>query len=427
MERDNVQALAMCGLSITNYGLFYGTSILLARTLSVRDFDDYNVAVSTVLILVAVATLGLEKYALRCLPALRHAEDWPHARGFMMFARRAILAWSIALVVLLGIALEGTLALRGRDYHLAIVVVACFLPVIALVQFVLEVVTAYGGHVKAVAIYRILLPIFLLLLNAAVWFSPLDTNAVSAAICFGAAWILTLGALLLLARRQVPKAVWEVKPLQQPGVWVRGALPLVASSLILNLFAQTGVIILELLHPNQAVVSAYALAFQTGSFVVILGTATNRLYSPQIAALLASADVDGMRAIARQRLRLIGPITMIYLVLIFVFGKSILSVFGKEFVSAYPAMCVIAIGASISTFFSLAPTYLHFTDRSRIVLGLMVASVGMSLALSFPLGKHFGSLGAAVAYAVPISSLYLGLRFYAVRDLARYEREMNSK
>jgi hypothetical protein len=52
---------------VANYALLYVTSILLARTLSVPDFDDYNVAVSSVLVLTSLATLGLEKYALRCL------------------------------------------------------------------------------------------------------------------------------------------------------------------------------------------------------------------------------------------------------------------------------------------------------------------------------------------------------------------------
>jgi len=124
MPREQIQALALCGLSLTNYAFFYLTSILLARTLSVRDFDDYNVAVSTTLLLTATATLGLEKYALRCLPTLSHAKDWSQSRGFLLFSQRLIVASSVALVVSLGIALEGTLALRGNDYHAAIVIVA---------------------------------------------------------------------------------------------------------------------------------------------------------------------------------------------------------------------------------------------------------------------------------------------------------------
>jgi O-antigen/teichoic acid export membrane protein len=423
LGHENVQALVLCGLSLANYALFYLTSILLARTLSVREFDDYHVGIATVLVLAAFATFGLEKYALRCLPALGHAQNWPQSRGYLLFSSRFVLVSSIALVVILGVTLEGTLALSEQDYHVAIVIVALFLPVIALFQLGLEVVTAYGGQVKAVAIYRLLFPIVLLLLNFAVWYSPVSSSAVSAAICYGAAWIIAFVALAVLAKRQVPAPVWQAKPTKLPAVWIRGALPLLASSLVLTMFAQTGVIILELNHPNQAVVSAYAVAYQTGTFVVILATATNRLYSPKISELLVSRDVRTMRAIARRRLFLVGPLAVTFLILIVVFGRSILAVFGQEFVSAYPAMCVIAAGASISTLFSLAPTYLQFTDRNRLVLATMVASVCLNLALCFPLSYYFGSLGAAVAYAIPISILYVGLRLHAARDLSRLESQ----
>jgi len=76
MKQQRKQALVLCGFSLANYALLYVTSILLARTLSVPDFDDYNVAVSSVLVMTALATLGLEKYALRCLPPWRSHEDW---------------------------------------------------------------------------------------------------------------------------------------------------------------------------------------------------------------------------------------------------------------------------------------------------------------------------------------------------------------
>jgi O-antigen/teichoic acid export membrane protein len=425
MPSEHLRALALCGLSLANYGLFYVISILLARSLSIRDFDDYNVAVSSVLVLTALATLGLEKYALRCLPALQQQEDWSQSRGFLQFSQRRILIWSCALVVLLGVSLEGTLALRGKDYHLAIVIVALFLPMIGLFQFLLEVVTAYGGQLKAVATYRLLFPLALLVLIAVVSVSPLASNAISAAVCYGAAWIISFAVLQILAKWQVPTAVWQAQPTQEPRLWVRGAIPLVASSFLLTMFAQTGVIVLELNHPNQPVVSAYAVAFQTGTFVVVLATATNRLYSPKISELLQIGDVEALHLAVRRRLTLIAPLTIIFLALIFVFGRSILAVFGPEFVSAYPALCVIATGASVSTLFSLAPTYLQFTDRSRVVLTGMVVAVTLSLALCFPLSYRFGALGAAVAYAAPISILYVMLRLYAMRDLARY-RDLNS-
>jgi len=52
-------------LALANYALMYAANILLARSLTVDDFDDYSVALSIVTMLSTLATLGLEKYVLR--------------------------------------------------------------------------------------------------------------------------------------------------------------------------------------------------------------------------------------------------------------------------------------------------------------------------------------------------------------------------
>jgi O-antigen/teichoic acid export membrane protein len=418
-----MQALVLCGFSVANYTLLYLTSILLARNLTVPDFDDYNVAVSAVLVMTSLATLGLEKYALRCLPAWHNHQDWARSRGFLLFSRKLILSLSVVLVILFCIGLEFTLSLRGKPYHVAIVIVALFLPATAMFQFILEVAAAYGGQLKGVASYRLLFPALLIVLNAAVWIA-LAANGVSAAFCYGMAWVIAIAVLYVTTQSYVPAQVWHAKPKREPSVWVRGALPMAAGSLVLTMLAQTGVIILELNHPDEAVVSAYAVAFQTGTFVVILATATNRLYAPRISALLDRGDFDALRSMARYRLLVIGPLTIVYLLALLLFGSSILSLFGEQYSTEYWALCLIALGASISTIFSLAPTYMHFTNRDRTVLAALAAAAILNIALCIPLSDRYGALGAAIAYAVPVSLLHVGLWLYELTDLVRYKLAM---
>ena len=75
----------------------------------------------------------------------------------------------------------------------------------------------------------------------------------------------------------------------------------------------------------------------------------------------------------------------------------------------------------MSTIFSLSPTYMHFTNRDRIVLPALGASVVLNLALCIPLSDRYGALGAAIAYAVPVSLLLAGLWLFELYDLVRYK------
>ena len=130
LHPNNFRSLLMFALALANYALMYIANILLARSLTVDDFDDYSVALSIVTMLSTLATLGLEKYALRAVALFRDRQDWPKFRGFWLFSLRTISGFSLILVALLGFVLEAILAIHHADYHIAIVIYACFLPII---------------------------------------------------------------------------------------------------------------------------------------------------------------------------------------------------------------------------------------------------------------------------------------------------------
>lgn len=138
---NNFSSLMLFGLSLSNYLLMYLANIILARHLSIDAFDDYSVAISVVTLLSTIATLGLEKYALRLIALYIEREDWRRLRGFWLFSVRAIVLFSVLLMGMLGVGLETFLAWRNAEFHIAIVIYAGFLPAIALCLFLIEVIS----------------------------------------------------------------------------------------------------------------------------------------------------------------------------------------------------------------------------------------------------------------------------------------------
>jgi O-antigen/teichoic acid export membrane protein len=105
LHPNNLRSVLMFMLALTNYALMYVANILLARSLTVDDFDDYSVALSIVTMLSTLATLGLEKYALRAVALFRDRQDSSKFRGFWLFSLPAISGFSLLLVALLSITL----------------------------------------------------------------------------------------------------------------------------------------------------------------------------------------------------------------------------------------------------------------------------------------------------------------------------------
>ena len=85
---DTRAAFQLCLLATANYLLFYGLGVFLARTLGIKGFGQYNAAVATFTLLASVATLGLEKFALRAFSSYVAQKNWSYARGFARFSMR---------------------------------------------------------------------------------------------------------------------------------------------------------------------------------------------------------------------------------------------------------------------------------------------------------------------------------------------------
>jgi len=420
---DNFSSLMLFGLTLGHYTLMYWANIFLARHLAIGAFDDYSVAVSIVTLLSTLATLGLEKYALRLISLYIERENWPRLRGFLLFSLRAIVLFSILLLGLLGLGLESILALQDADFHIAIAIYAGFLPVIALCLFLTEVITVYGKQIQALVLYRFFLPTVFLLLISGVRYFQLGMTAVSAVLCFGVAWCLTLILMVVTVRAAGPTELKQVKPDSKGRRWwLKKSLPLLISSVMMTVLTNAGTIILEVLHPSQAVVGTYAVAMQTAGLISLIGTSTNRYYLPMLVVLLERRDPSGIKALLAKRMQLIACFIAVFLGIIGVWGQDVLDLFGSDFSQGYQALLICAAGAAFSTLFSDSPYYLQFMGRNRLVVSLMsLAALGM-IALAFVLGPRYGATGVALAYAVPTMLLFSSLKWLSNRHMRKLFR-----
>lgn len=406
------------GLSLINYLLMYWANIFLARHLDVGAFGDYSVAMSIVTLLSTLATLGLEKYALRAVSLYIERKNWSYLRGFWLFSLRTIVLCSILLVGLLSLWLGAFSPAHKTDYHTVAIVYSGFLPVIAIVLFLVEVITVYGVQILAFALYRFFLPAAFLLLITGLRAFHFELTAVSAVLCFGIAWCLTLILMIITARIVSPRELRRTEPSSKGRRWwLKKSLPLLISSLMMTVLTSVGIIILEVLYPSQAVVGTYAVVMKTSALISLIGTSTNRYYLPMLVVLLERQDQRGIQILLNKRMRLIAGFIVVFLTIAGVWGQEILDLFGSDFSQGYPALCISAVGAAFSTLFADSPYYLQFMGKNRLVVGLMSFAAIDMISLSYILGPDYGATGVALAYAVPTMLLFIILKWLANRHM----------
>jgi O-antigen/teichoic acid export membrane protein len=408
--------------AIAGQGIAYLLALLLARRLGVAGFEAYAVSGAVFVLMATFAPRGIEKYALRALPALLERADWAGARGFLRFGLRRTLA--TALLVGAGVAAWAAwLADLSDATRWAIVVSCAALPAGALVHYGLEVLSATGREVRALTLYRVATPALALLFVGVLLALAVDLSGAIAAACWGVAWVGVLGLMALEARRALPPAVLRAAPAEDAPLWQAEARPFFVYRLSLALLGHTGVLALDALQPSAAAVGAYAVAMGTVSLAAVLATATNRAYARRLSILLERRDFASLQALRRERLRWLLPAVAVFLVLSFAFTRELLALFRPEFaeVGVLP-LRVLAMSTAFTVLLSLAPTYLKFRQRNRstyAAVGSAAAAQGLLLLWLVPV---HGATGAALAYAISMCGMYGAFAWMAHRELRQFKR-----
>jgi O-antigen/teichoic acid export membrane protein len=422
--RDNTRkALQLCLLALVNYLIFYGIGVWLARALGVSGFKAYSVAVAAVTLLASVTTLGLEKYAQRVLPAYWEAGDWAHARGFVIFGRNVVVSVALIAVAICGLVFAGKWIVAQVAPSSTTLLALLFLPVMVVTLFMLEALASTGEVVRGTLVYRLLLPSCVTLMLALIWLSPASLTVTLAVLSYGGAWVVSLLMLRRLAWRVMGDELLLAQPAREPRKWLLGSVPFLIHSVMMTQFASLGIAGLELLGSREQEVALLAAAMQTGGFIILLATATNRLYGPLVSRLIERRDYSGILATIKERHAWIVPATLVYLTVMVIFGRRILRLFGAEFEAGYPALCLIAAGASISVWFAMAPNYLKFVGRNGQVLGITAAAGLLNVALLVALGPRWGATGAAAAYAISLAVMAVVFFLLGIRSARTVTRQ----
>jgi len=344
-------------------------------------------------------------------------EDWAHAKGFLRFGLRRIFATSF----LLGI-VTFLLVSYFSDYpaatKLAITMSCLSLPAGALVHYYVEVLSANGRDILATTIFRVAVPATVLFLVGIFLYLPIELSGAIAVGSWGLAWLLMLIVIVIMVRRTTMPEVWRALPAEERTRWTHEARPFLIYRMSLALLAQVGIIALDRLHPSATAVGAYVAAVGTANMALVMATSTNRYYARRLSILLEQKDYAGVLVVRRERLQWLLPAMAVFLATVFYFGSEILGFFRPEFVDeGLTALKIFAVSTAVSVLFSLAPTYLKYMGHNRTMRSIVVGAAAVQIVLLIVLVPRFAATGAAIAYAVSMSGMYLVSSRMAHREL----------
>jgi O-antigen/teichoic acid export membrane protein len=165
----------------------------------------------------------------------------------------------------------------------------------------------------------------------------------------------------------------------------------------------------------------------TMNLALVLATTTNRFYSRRLSIMLEQHDFAGVLELRRERLRWLLPAMVLFLAIVFGFGREILGFFRPEFVDqGITALHLLAITTVIAVLFSLAPTYLKYMGHNRFIFKTMAGAAVIQVLLLVLLVPRFAATGGAIAYAVSMCGMYLVFARMARSELVQSKANLKT-
>ena len=395
------------------YAVTLAFNAVTARILPPAVYGEFSSAVALASIICTCATLGLEKYALRALPEWLRNHRHGKVKGYVLFGAVVTLLVGTALCF-------GGLAAYDRfkphaENLTVLEQMLWFVPAIALFFFLVEIATTFRTSVVPTLIYRVVLPLLTLgaMVAAARLLSPF---AVADAVdVYGGSWIVGLVVLGIYSICIAPRQLRDPGMSVEPRPWITNGVSFLGLSLLLTLFAQSTILILEVLKGDRAGVAMLSASLQISGLAILLQTATLRVFAPELARRIAAGDVAGQWALIRKRGRVMLMVGLPFTVGIIFFGRELLGLFGEEYQSAYPTLVVLTVGNVVNIFLGAAPVFLQFHGRHRLTLALAAAGTVVTFATIAVAAEVGNYETVAQAYTCALIALYVTMHIVARR------------
>ncbi len=406
---DNFQAILITGMACFNWAIFSLVGLILARHMPAADYGRYGVVVALITTLATLATLGLEKLVLRGLSHYTESEKWEEARGLLRLS--VIFAIISSVIVAIGSFLIHYYSdFKDLRQANAMNLLIVFLPIIVLFSYLLEVASAKGNYLGSTLIYRVVLP--LLMLSGVGMLGSFDSqvNLYQALLCYGGAWLLALGPIAWQARGILPPAQRYGKRVYYPRLWLKRSLSFLSFGLLNTLLNSSGLLVLGYIHSDATETGYYAAVAQLTNIVVVLGTATNRFYLPELSRIMDRNDPAALARLFHSRHLIVLGVSAIYLLVVLSAGQPILRLFGSGYEQAWIPWLLLSAALCINIRYAIHAAYLQNEHHDLEVLLVLVTGVVFNFALLIPMTLKFGIIGAASSTSIALVAVSLGFK-----------------
>lgn len=383
-------------IRVASAGAVYFSQIVLARWMGNTEFGIYVYVWTWVLLAADVIHLGLPLAAQRLIPAYKASNDDDRLRAFLFGSWRVVFALAVAGAILAA-ALVTVLKPHLPPAEVTPLYLACLaLPFVSICIQLDGVARSYNWIGLALTPHFFWRPFLIVALVGAAIALGLEADAVTVmTVIVIAAAATSIAHVAILMRRLtgvVPRGArrYEIRS------WLATSTPMILVWGFYTLLTYTDVIMLQQFRPPEDIAHYYGAA-RTLMMVSFVAFSVSAASGHHFSRYHIAGDHEGLANFVAKTVRWTFWPSLAATIAILAAGWPLLRLFGPDFVGAYPAMFVLALGPLARASVGPAERLLTMANSQRACALVYAAAFTVNLAGCALLIPAHGILGAAAA------------------------------
>jgi len=422
-------AIGLFSLRLFSMLSVFATGIFLSRTIGAAGYGEYVYVLAWVQVLVIPAMLGFDRLVVKEIAGFNSTKKWGLFRGLLRRSQQGVMLVGVILAVLTAITftlIQPVFDSIDVNYIRPFQVGMILIPLFAYLRTRQSLLIGLDKVAIAHFSEMVLVPVFHLGITATVIFFLQKSISSTQVIHYHIiAMVIAIVFVWIQSRRYIPKQVFSSTPEFDTRNWLVGGLFMLLVSSVQILNSRIDVIMVgSMLGSVDA--GIYNAANRGSTIILYTFLAVNTALSPLIASYHVEGRWDKMQSIAKKASRVSLVAAVVPTILLILFGKWFLLLFGPEFVAGLYPLILMCIAEFVVISFGALIVLLIMTGHTREAFFGTSLSTLLNIIINFLLIPKYGMMGAAMALTVGhlMSAILMS---YFVRKKLRISPEAWSK
>ena len=209
----------------------------------------------------------------------------------------------------------------------------------------------------------------------------------------------------------------KVFPVSNSWLFLRDAFPMMLSGVVIVFLGWIDTFFLGI-YETDSTIGIYNVALKIAMLTSFSLQAINSILAPKIAKHHKQSNERELKKIIKFATNINFIITLIVVLLIFLFHEFLLGLFGQEFLAGAVILLILCVGQLINSLSGSVGLIFQMTGHQKIHQNIVLVALGINIILNSILTPKYGAVGAAIATVISMT-------FWNVYGAIYLKRKMN--